>query len=44
LGKADTVSFQLEQDASKNWKIMDIRYQNGDMLKGILFAAVSISQ
>jgi len=37
-GKADTVSFIFEQ-TNNVWKITDIRYRNGDMLKGILYAA-----
>lgn len=40
MGKADSVRFLLEQDAAGGWKITDIRYQNGDMLKGILFDAL----
>ncbi|MBC7798958.1 MAG: hypothetical protein H7Z37_18970 [Pyrinomonadaceae bacterium] len=39
FGKADSVRFQLEQDAAKTWKIIDIVYQNGDMLKGILYSS-----
>ena len=36
FGKPDKVSFLLQQDAAKNWKIADIRYKDGTSLKGIL--------
>ena len=39
FGKADTVKFMFEQQEDKTWKIMDIVYKNGDMLKGMLFDA-----
>jgi hypothetical protein len=38
--KPETIRFILEQDGAKTWKISDIRYQNGDMLKGMYFAAL----
>lgn len=37
-GKADAVKFIFERE-NKVWKVADIRYRNGDVLKGILFAA-----
>ena len=40
FGKSETVRYLLKQDASKNWKIMDLVYTNGDMLKGYLFNAL----
>lgn len=40
FGKAQNIRYLLEQDADKNWKITDIRYQNGDMLKGMIYAAL----
>lgn len=40
FGKADTVKYLLERDAAKNWKISDIVYKNGDMLKGVLTDAL----
>lgn len=40
FGKPDNVRFLLEQDAAKNWKITDIRYKSGDMLKGMLTDAL----
>lgn len=39
FGKLTTVRYLLEQDTDKNWKIADIRYMNGDMLKGMLVAS-----
>ncbi len=40
FGKPDNVRFLLEQDAAKNWKITDIRYKDGTMLKGMLTDAL----
>ena len=37
FGKPETVKYLFAQDAAKNWKITDIVFKNGDMLKGILF-------
>ena len=36
-GKADTVKYLFAKDAANNWKITDIVFSNGDMLKGILY-------
>jgi len=36
FGKADTVRYLFERDKAQNWKITDIVFRNGDMLKGIL--------
>lgn len=44
FGKPDTVRFLLEQDAAKDWKITDIRYKDGTMLKGMLADALKGSQ
>ena len=38
FGKLNTVRYLLEQGADKMWKISDVRYMNGDMLKGIVYA------
>lgn len=43
-GKDEMVSFQFEQGADKAWKIYDIRYPNGDLLKGMLTNAAGTSQ
>ncbi len=44
FGKPDTVRFLLQQDDAKNWKITDIRYKDGTMLKGMLTDALKGSQ
>lgn len=44
FGKADTIRYLFERDAARNWKISDMRFQNGDMLKGILTDAQSETQ
>lgn len=44
MNKSETVKFLLKQDAAKTWKIMDIVYRNGDMLKGILSSAQTESK
>lgn len=36
FGKEAMVSFQFERDKAKNWKIFDIRYPNGTLLKDSL--------
>lgn len=38
--KPETIRFILEKDAAASWKISDIQYQNGDMLKGMYTAAL----
>ena len=35
----ETIRFILEKNVAKQWRISDIRYQSGDMLKGMYFAA-----
>lgn len=40
-GKSNSVKFLLEHGAGKDWKISDIVYKNGDMLKGILTSALN---
>jgi Aspartic acid proteinase inhibitor len=39
FGKAETVKFILEKQADKSWKVIDIGYQNGEMLNSLLFDA-----
>lgn len=36
FGKEQMVSFQFERNKAKNWKIYDIRYPDGDLLKSHL--------
>ena len=36
FGKAETIRYLFTQDKAKTWKISDVRYQNGDTLKGML--------
>jgi hypothetical protein len=43
-GKDEMVSFQFQQGKDKNWKIYDIRYPNGEMLKNILSNTAGTSQ
>lgn len=38
FGKLNNVRYILEQGADKMWRISDVRYTNGDMLKGMLYA------
>lgn len=40
FGKTETIRFLMERNKEKAWKITDIRYQNGDLLKGLLHAAL----
>ena len=38
FGKSDTVKYLFDRDEKQQWKIADIVYKNGDMLKGRLTA------
>lgn len=38
FGKIQNIRYLLEQNAAGDWKISDVRYMNGDMVKGMLYA------
>ena len=44
FGKLNTVRYLLEQDTDKMWKVSDVRYMNGDMLKGMIYAYLNGQQ
>ena len=44
FGKADTIKYLFARDGAGKWKISDIVFKNGDMLKGILFDSQNSEQ